>query len=356
MAERKDYYKILGVKKDATQDEIKSAFRKQSLKWHPDRNNGSKEAEAKFKEIAEAYEVLGSEDKRKEYDNPQSNFDFNMSGGPDFNGMGMDDILRHFGFGGMDFGFGGHRREPKNVKGSSIRLSIKLSLDDMYNGVTKKVKYNRFMPCDHCGGTGKTNKSKEKVCRSCGGSGFIFSQNGFMSMQQTCPTCGGKGKFVENPCKHCNGHGIEQKSCVEELKLNKGLLDGMNVILGGKGNFPPHGKGTPGDLIISIQVIPNDKFDIEGNDLYFPIELNVIDAILGCNVDVTTVDGKQLTAKIPSGTSNGHKLRFKGYGIPIYGSNESGDMYGIVKINMPKNITDEEKEILLKLKEHENFK
>lgn len=356
MAERKDYYKILGVKKDATQDEIRKAYKKLALKWHPDKNQGSKEAEEKFKEAAEAYEVLSDEKKKAEYDNPHSSFDFHMSGGPDFGGMGMDDILRHFGFGGMDFGFGGNRRESAPQKGTNIRIAFPLTLEEMYNGVTKKIKYNRFELCDHCNGSGKTDKTKEKVCRTCGGSGFVFSQNGFMSMQQTCPSCGGTGKHIENPCPHCGGHGITQKTCIEEIKLDKGLLQGMNMIVQGKGNFPPHGKGTQGDLIISIQAVPNDKFEIDGNDLYFEMELSVVDAILGCTVNVETVDGKKLTAKIPSGTCDGHKLRFKGYGIPMYGTSKSGDMYGIVRINIPKNITSEEKEILLKLKEYDNFK
>ena len=255
----------------------------------------------------------------------------------------------------FDFDFG--RPKERNTKGTSIRIPMKLTLEEMYSGVTKKVKYKRFEPCGHCGGSGMTSESKKKVCRSCGGSGTVFGGNSFMAMTQTCPTCGGQGYIIEKPCSHCHGHGIVQKVTDEtEIKLNKGLLDGMNVILGGKGNFPPHGKGTPGDLIISIQAIPNDNFDIDGNDLYFPIELNIVDAILGCNVDVNTVDGKQLTAKIPSGTSDGHKLRFRGYGIPIYGTNKAGDMLGIVKINIPKNVTEEEKELLLKLKEHENFK
>ena len=356
MSERKDYYKILGVSKDASQDEIKKSFRKLSLKFHPDRNPGNKKAEEKFKEIAEAYEVLSDPKKKEEYDNPHSEFDFKMSGGPDFGGMGMDDILRHFGFGGMDFDFGSPRREPRNVKGTNIRITLKLTLEDAYNGVTKKIKYKRFEPCDHCGGSGKTDKTKEKICRTCGGTGFIFSQNGFMSMQRTCPTCGGVGKQIENPCSHCQGHGIVQKVTETEIKLGKGLLDGMSVIIGGKGNFPPHGKGTVGDLIVQIQIVDYGKYEVDGNNLYFPIELNVIDAILGCDINVKTVDGRELTAKIPNGTSDGHKLRFRGYGIPKYGTNSCGDIIGIVKIKIPSKVTDEEKEILQNLKEHENFK
>lgn len=357
MADRKDYYKILGVDKNATQDEIRKAYKKLALKYHPDRNPGDKKAEDKFKEAAEAYEVLGNEEKRKEYDNPQSNFDFHMSGGPDFGGMGMDDILKHFGFGGMDFGFGSPRnREPRQVKGTNIRISMPITLEEMYSGTTKKIKYNRFEICDQCNGSGKTNKTKEKICRTCGGSGFVFSQNGFMSMQQTCPTCGGTGKHIENPCPKCGGHGIMQKSCIEEIKLDKGLLNGMNLVIGGKGNLPPHGNGIAGDLIISIQEVPNEKFEVDGNDLYFQIELNVVDAILGTTVTVDTVDGKKLTAKIPNGTCDGHKLRFRGYGIPVYGTNSNGDMYGIVKIKIPSNITDKEKELLKELGEQENFK
>lgn len=356
MAERKDYYKILGVSKDASQDEIRKAYKKMALKFHPDRNQGDKKAEEKFKEAAEAYEILGNEDKRKEYDNPHSNFDFKMSGGPDFGGMGMDDILRHFGFGGMDFGFGGPRREPKKVKGSSIRITLKITLEEAYKGVTKKIKYKRFEPCEHCNGSGKTDNTREKVCRTCGGSGFIFSQNGFMSMQQTCPTCGGSGKMVENPCPHCQGHGIIQKVTSEtEIKLDKGLTDGMSLILEGKGNYPPHNKGSIGDLIVNIQLIDDERFEVYGNDLCFPIDINVIDAILGCSVNIKTVDGKELTARIPIGVTEGAKFRFRGYGIPIYGTNNSGDMIGIVRIKMPKQITDEEREILQKLKEHQNF-
>lgn len=364
---KKNYYDILGItdeEKKLQGDEfekvLKKKYRKIALAEHPDRQSGKSEAEKKkaeerFKDASEAYEVLSDASKRAEYDNPHSNFEF--SGGPDFGGMGMDDILRHFGFSGMDFGFGSRRRDDAPSKGSNIRITMKLTLEEMYNGVTKKIKYNRFEPCDKCGGSGKTDKTRERMCRTCGGSGYVFSQNGFMSMQRTCPTCGGSGKHIENPCPSCGGHGIVQKSCIEEIKLEKGLLNGMNIIFGGKGNYPPHGKGVQGDLIISIQAVPNENYELDGNDVYFPITLNVVDAILGCSVQIKTIDGKQLTAKIPSGTRDGHKLRFRGYGIPIYGSNRrSGDMIGVVEIDIPKKINKKEEELLKELKEQEHFK
>lgn len=361
MAERKDYYKILGVSKDASQDEIKSAFRKLSLKWHPDRNKGSKEAESKFKEIAEAYEVLGNEDKRKEYDNPASHFDFSSSGGPDFGGMGMDDILRHFGFGGMDFGFGDRRPREQAVKGSSIRLKLKLTLEEMYNGVTKKVKYKRFEPCDNCGGSGMTAQSRKKTCRSCGGSGTIIGGNnfggGFMSIAQTCPTCGGQGYIIENPCPHCQGHGIVQKTTKEtEIHIDKGALNGMNLIIQGNGNFPPKGKGTPGDLIVAIEAIEHNKFDLVNNDLYYTLRINVIDAIIGCEMVIDTINKKKLTVKIPQGTNNGRKLRFKGYGMPIYGSSKFGDMIIVIEVEMPSKLNGNEINLLEQLKKEEHFK
>ena len=366
MSERKDYYKILGISEDERKlqgDEfekiIKKKYRSIALKYHPDRQNGKSESEKKkaeemFKDASEAYEVLSDASKRSAYDNPQSNFDFGMHGGMDFGGMGMEDILRHFGFGGMDFGFGSN--EPRVSKGTNIRITIKLTLEEMFNGVTKKIKYNRFEPCSRCGGSGKSANTKEKLCKTCGGRGFIFSQNGFMQMQQTCPTCGGKGKIIENPCSACGGHGIVQKTCVEEIVLSKGLLDGMSIGFSGKGNYPPHGNGIPGDLIVVIQAIPNNFFEVSKHDLYFPIEISVVDAILGSTINVKTVDGKELSARIPNGTCDGHKLRFRGYGLPYYNMEGSGDMIGVVKIIIPKEITKKEGELLMELKKEEHFK
>ena len=364
---RKDYYSILGITEeekglpwDEFEKVLKKKYRRIALSSHPDRQTDKSEEEKKkseetFKEASEAYEVLSDKDKKAEYDNPQSNFEFH--GASNFGGMDIDDILRHFGF-GNDFGFGGfgHRGEPRQTKGTNIRISLPLTLEEMCNGTTKKIKYKRFEPCENCGGSGRTEKTKDVACKSCGGKGFVISQNGFMTMQRTCPTCGGSGHHVENPCPSCGGHGIVQKTVTEELTIAKGILSGMSVVFSGKGNNPPHGNGIQGDLIVNIQAVPNNKFKVDGNDLYFDIPINVIDAILGCEVKIETVDGKKLSAKIPNGTCDGYRLRFKGYGIPIYGTNNRGDMYGIVKIMIPKKVNNREKELLTELKEQENFK
>ena len=355
---KKDYYKILGVNKDASQDDIKKAYRKLAIKYHPDKNPGDKKAEEKFKEAAEAYEVLGDEKKRAEYDNPASNFDFKMSGGPDFANMGIDEILRHMG--GFGFDFGEQRQQHRQVKGTSIQVRFNLTLGDMFNGVTKKIKYKRFEPCETCGGTGMTENSRKKTCRTCGGSGTVFSSvgSGFMNMNmmQTCPTCGGKGYVMENPCNKCNGHGIVEKTVQKEIKLNKGVGHGQSYVFTGLGNFPPHGEGVPGDLIVAIGQLPHDKFDRNGDDLIFDLEVPVIQAIKGCTVDVTTIDGKTIAAKIPPLTEDGTQLRFKGYGMHKFNSETRGNMIGVVKLVMPKSLDADDKKLLEQLSERKNFK
>lgn len=356
---RKDYYAILGVNKDASQDEIKKAYRKLAIKYHPDKNPGDKSAEEKFKEASEAYEVLGDEKKRADYDNPASNFDFKASGGPDFGNMNFDEIFKHFGgFGGFeDLGF---TTKPKEIKGKSLKIKVKLTLEEILNGVEKKFNIKRFEKCEHCGGTGMTANSRRKTCKSCGGTGTVFSTStdGFMSMsmRQGCPTCGGKGYVIENPCPHCGGNGIVQKVSPITIKIQKGMLPGAEIKYNGLGNAAPNGTGPNGDLFVFIEEKPHDLFERENDNLIFNIEVPVIDAMLGCNVTVPTIDGKKLTAKIPQGTVDGTTLRFKGYGLQAYGKSKRGDMLGIVKLALPTKLNDEEREILSKLKESENFK
>ena len=361
MADTKDYYKILGVDKSASQDEIKKAFRKLSVKWHPDRNNGSKEAEAKFKEIAEAYEVLGDEAKRKEYDNPKSKFEFHTNGGPDFAHMNMDDIFKHFHMRGnpfADFDFGFNQQQDKPIKGGNIRINMKLTLEEVMNGCTKKIRIKRFEPCTHCNGTGMTTESRRKTCKTCGGTGTAFDPNGFM-IHRKCPTCGGSGYIIENPCKYCNGHGVVQNSTSEiSFTIPRGVEDGMQIEYAGLGNASPHGKGTNGSLIVTIEIKEHDVFEKQGRDLVFDLNVNVIEAMLGCTKEINTLDGKTIKVKIPQGTSSGSELRFKGYGLPRYGNTigSPGNMIGIVSVTVPKTLNDNERKLIEELKKQEHFK
>jgi len=357
----KDYYKILGVSKDASKDDIKKAFRKLSIKYHPDRNQGDKKAEEKFKEVAEAYEVLGDDEKRKQYDNPASNFDFHASGGPDFGGMNIDEILKHFGgFGGFgDFDFG-EERKPRQVVGTNIQITFPLTIEELFNGVTKKIKYNRFELCDECGGSGLTSNSRKRTCKSCGGTGTVFHSGGFggfsMRMTSTCPQCGGKGYVIENPCKKCNGHGVVQASKEVEIKIDKGASNGQIFQFVGLGNFPPHGNGTPGSLLVRVVQKSDKKFERNGDDLYFTLDIPVLKGVIGGETTIETIDGKTITAKIPQGTEDGTQLRFKGYGMPRFGSEVRGNMIGVVKLVMPKKLDDNDKKLLGELCEKDNFK
>lgn len=353
----KDYYKILGVDKNASQEEIKKAYRKIAIKNHPDKNQGNKEAEEKFKEATEAYEVLKDPEKRKEYDNPSFNFNYS---GPDFSHMDINDIMNHFrtNFDFGDFGFGGmhgNTASQRPVKGSDIRIKMNVTLEDAFFGTTKKIKYKAFNKCDECGGKGLTKDSTMETCPTCGGKGQIYRQVGIWQEYTICQTCGGKGTIIKNPCPKCNGLGIVQGIRETEINIPKGVIGGNQIIVNGVGNA---GKGDAinGDLFIVVQDVPHNKFKRYYNDLICNIDISVIDAILGCEKEVETIDGKKLLAKLPNGIQNGYTIKFKGYGMSIYGTNERGDLIGVINIKIPKQVTEEEKEILKQLQGKENFK
>lgn len=352
----KNYYDILGVSKTATQDEIKKAYRKIAIENHPDKNPGNKKAEEKFKEAAEAYSVLSDENKRKEYDNPITGGN-NFNSGFNFNDFNIDEILNSFGFGGM----GGFRvninQSQGRQRGGNIRLKMRLSLKEMYDGVKKKIKYHRNNKCEDCDGKGTTSNSKEERCKHCGGTGKLYSNNGFFQQITTCHHCGGSGKVITNPCSKCGGLGVKDSIQEIEVEIPKGAFQGMQLTVHGFGHAPAKMNGDFGNLLIDVfDKGEGEKFTREGNDLHCTIEVPVIDAILGCNVTVETINGKRLKAKIPSGTEDGYTMRFAKYGMPIYGRNQYGDMYCEVKIKMPKTLTDEEKTTLEGLKAKENFK
>ena len=350
----KNYYDILGVSKTATQDEIKKAYRKIAIENHPDKNPGNKAAEEKFKEAAEAYSVLSDEKKRKEYDNPVTGGQ-QFSSGFNFNDFNIDEILKGFGFGSSRGGFNTNVKVA--YRGSNIRLRMRLSLKEMYDGVKKKIKYHRNNKCSDCDGKGTTKDSKVERCKHCGGTGKLYSNNGFFQQISTCHYCGGTGNITTNPCPKCKGNGVTDTEQEIEISIPKGAFQGMQLTVHNYGHAPKNMNGSFGDLVIDIlDIEEKQKYEREGHNLKINIEVPVIDAILGCDVTVETINGKKLKAKIPSGTEDGYTMRFAGYGMPIYGSNNFGDLYGIVKLKMPKNITNNERKVLEDLKKKENFK
>lgn len=357
MGERKDYYKILGVDKSATKDDIKKAYRKLAIQYHPDKQQGKsdkekKEAEEKFKEIAEANEVLSDDKKRAEYDNPSSNFKFEG-----FNGHGFSDFMNGFDF---DFNFNpfGNRGQQKRVqKGQSIRFNLGVTLEDIYNGAEKTLKYKRMDKCPTCGGNGKGHNSRVETCTHCGGTGQFFQQNGFVQTITTCPHCKGKGTILINPCPTCNGNGIVETETQVKINIPKGVAQGTQMNIQGNGHAPLNCDGVYGDLFIVFTEIPHNKFERIGDDLYFELKIPVIDGMLGCNVEVETIDGKKLSTKVSQGSEDGNKIRFGGKGLPVFNhDNLHGNMIGVIKLVMPKKLSEEEIELLKQLKEKENFK
>lgn len=363
---KRDYYEVLGVGKDASEDEIKKAYRKIAIKYHPDRNPGNKEAEEKFKEAAEAYDVLHDPQKRQQYDQ----FGFNGPAGGGFGGfnggsMNMDDIFSMFGdiFGGRAGfgGFGGGQRRPQQYRGSDLRLKVRLSLNDVANGVTKKFKVRKDVVCSHCHGSGAESVSAAETCPTCHGSGVVMhTTQSFFGMVQTqgvCPTCDGEGKVIKNKCHNCGGSGIVKGEEVVEINIPAGVAEGMVVNIPGKGNAGKH-NGINGDIQVYIEEEPNDTFVRDGNNLIYNLLLDFPTAALGGEVEIPTIEGTKLKVKIENGTQPSKTLRLKGKGLPAvqgYGRG-IGDLVVNISVYVPKTLSKDEKEALLKLRNSDNFK
>jgi molecular chaperone DnaJ len=348
---RKDYYKILGVSKDASADEIKKAYRRKSKELHPDRNKGDKQKEEQFKELAEAFSVLGDSSKRAQYDNGG----FNEFEGGGFN-MDINDIIRDFmgGFNNDIFNGGGFNNRRQN-KGQDVLVKVALTLEEMYTGVKKKIKIHKKSLCPTC-------KGEVKTCNECGGTGVKThtqrSAFGITQTQTICNRCGGTGKIASNTtCKTCNSTGFIDTEEVIEIDFKKGLFHGAQLIMKGNGN--PVYDGINGDLIIQVLQYQNDRFERKGNDLYMNISnIPIIDVLLGLDYEFNTIDGAKLSIKIPKTINNG-LLKLSKKGMPIYNNSDTtdyGDLYLNISYKLPDKLNDNEIKLLKKLKLSENFK
>ncbi len=358
--EKRDYYEVLGVSKTASDDEIKKAYRKLAKKYHPDLNPGDKEAEEKFKEVGEAYEVLSDSDKRARYD--QYGFagvDPNYAAGSGFGGSGFGG-----GFGGFDvdlgsifndfFGGGassGSTRRNGPRKGENVRASVTLSFEEAAFGCEKEVTASRIEECQKCHGTGSADGSAPETCPTCGGSGVTRTVRqtpfGAMQQQSTCTRCGGSGKVVKNACPTCRGKGKVRKNKKISVKIPAGVDNGQAVRVAGEGSVGTGG-GPKGDLLVEVNVLPHSLFERDGSDVLCEIPITFVQAALGGDLEVPTLDGK-VRYNIPEGTQTGTTFRLRGKGIPVVGyQNRRGDQYVTVTIETPKNLNKEQKELLKK--------
>ena len=360
-----DPYQVLGVSRDASDDEIKKAYRNLSRKYHPDANPGDKEAEEKFKEAAEAYDVLSNEEKKRRYDQ------FGHAGvggagqGGFGGGMSMDDIFSQFGdifgsFGGFSGfgGFGGGRSARRVNRGTNLRVKVKMNLQEIATGIEKKIKVKKYVACQHCNGTGAKDGKSYSTCSTCKGSGQVTRvQNtilGAMQTTSTCPTCEGEGKIINEKCTFCNGEGVLMSEEVISINIPAGVGEGMQLSLSGKGNAARRG-GVNGDLIVLIEEEEHPELVRDGNDLLYNVFIGYPEAVLGETVEIPTIEGK-VKVKIEAGTQPGKILRLRGKGLPDVNGYGKGDLLAKVNVWIPKNLSKDEKKLVEKMKEAEGFK
>jgi molecular chaperone DnaJ len=370
--EKRDYYEVLGVEKTATADEIKKAYRKKAIQYHPDKNPGDKEAEEKFKEAAEAYEVLSNPDKRARYDQFGHAGMGGAAGGGygGFSGgnMNMDDIFSMFGdiFGGHSGGFGGFsgfgggsgQSQQRRYRGSDLRVKAKLTLKEVSEGVEKKFKLKKYVQCSCCHGTGADGDSGTETCKTCHGTGSVVRTQqtilGAMQTRTTCPDCGGEGKIIKKKCKECGGEGIVYGEEIVSVKIPAGVAEGMQLSMSGKGNAGKH-NGVPGDLLIVIEEEQHPELIRDDNDLIYNLLLSVPTAALGGTVEIPTIDGR-VKVKIEPGTQPGKVMRLRGKGLPSVNGYGTGDLLVNVSVYIPETLSKDEKAALEKMSASDNFK
>jgi len=363
---KRDYYEILEVSKSASADEIKKAYRKKAIKFHPDKNPGDKKSEENFKEAAEAYEVLSDPEKRQRYDQ-FGHAGVGSAAGGGFNGgnMNMDDIFSHFGdiFGGHFGGFGGfggqqQSRGQRVRRGSDLRVKVKLTLAEIAAGVEKKIKVKKYVSCSICSGSGASKGSSSATCPTCNGQGRVTRvQNTILGQMQTaaeCPTCGGDGKIIKEKCTHCNGEGIVREDEVITINIPAGVAEGMQLSVSGKGNAARRG-GVNGDLLVLVEEEAHPELIRDENDLIYNLLLTVPMATLGGSVEVPTVEGK-VKVTIAPGTQPGKVLRLRGKGLPSVNQYGTGDLLVNIGVYIPENLNKDEKAAIEKLSKSDNVK
>ncbi len=365
---KRDFYEILGVSKTSTADEIKKAYRKVAMQFHPDRNPGDHTAEEKFKEAAEAYEILSDQDKRAQYDRFGHNAFGSGRGGGGFSGQGMnmEDIFSQFGdiFGDDMFGSffsgsrsGGGSRRSRGVRGSNLRVKIKVNYEEIAKGTTKTIKVKKYISCNSCSGSGAKDKNSTQTCRHCGGSGQVRRvQSTFLGQMQTvntCPECNGEGTTITNKCTNCKGEGRVYGEENVTLEIPAGVQEGMQLSMSGKGNMGERG-GGPGDLIILIEEEAHPHLHRDGLNVAFDLYISFPDAVFGTQTEVPTIDGRA-KIKIPVGTQSGKIFRLKGKGFPSINSYEKGDQLISVNVWTPQNVSVAEKQTLEDMQQSENF-
>jgi len=359
---KRDYYDILGVGRNASAEDLKKAYRKLAIQYHPDKNPGNAEAEEKFKEAAEAYEVLSNAEKRQNYDRfghsgPQ------MGGGGFGGGMDLNDIFDQFGdifggaFGGAFGGSSGRGGQRGGQRGTNIRIKLKLTLEEISEGVTKKIKVNKFSGCSTCHGSGAKAGTQPKTCTTCQGSGQVTQvTNTFLGQMRTasiCPSCQGQGSIIADKCSSCRGEGIERGEEVIEVRIPAGVEEEMQLNMRGKGNAGQR-NAAPGDLLIAIEEEEHPLFKRDGQHVFYDLYLNFADAALGTTVDIPTLNGKA-RVKIEEGSQSGKTLRLRGKGMPSVNGGQRGDMFATINVWTPQNLSHEERKILEDLRGKSNF-